>query len=107
MTISERIFKLLHNHSLTQKALADYLGIQPSTLNTWIKQNMEAIPSIYIMPICKLLCVTPEELLTGENEDHINVTDDEYKLLSIYRSTDEDTRIIIMASAIKESRNAK
>lgn len=66
------------------------------------------------MPICKLLGITPSELLTGENQEQIaneepsiELTDDEEKLLAIYRQLDWQAKQMVTAAAIGELRRGQ
>ncbi len=64
MTISERIFERLKQLNMTQKEFGERTGILPSTISEW-KKNKTNPSSEKIMPICEVLDVTPEWLLSG------------------------------------------
>ena len=64
MTISERVFERLNQLNITQKEFSEETGIKQSTISEW--KNKGTNPSSEkIMPICKVLGVTPEWLLSG------------------------------------------
>ena len=91
MTISENIARIMKDRSITQKQLSTIAEIPPTTLNTWLVDNYESIPSRYILPICAALSVDPLELLAGPTlKVHTNtfakLTDTEMRLLRAYRS---------------------
>lgn len=67
MTINERISEILSSHNeLTQKKLAQTIGVATSTINNWLKLG-RSIPAEYIIPISEFLEVSCEFLLTGNN----------------------------------------
>lgn len=86
MIISERIFKILEEKNMTQKFFADQVGIANSTVSEWKKKKTN--PSAdKIMDICRVLDITPEQLLTGEgiDEHDKNITQTEKMLIEDYR----------------------
>lgn len=114
MTISSRITAALKEKGITQKAVAEVVNVTPSTVNTWIKTNSESIPSAYIMPICRLLGMSPEELLEGApHQDVVEVIPDGYVLLSeeesrlvgLLRQLDWMGRNVVLNAAIIELRS--
>ena len=64
MTISERIFERLRQISMTQKEFSEKTGILQSTISEW-KKNKTNPSSEKILPICRVLDVSPEWLLSG------------------------------------------
>ena len=78
MTISARISNALKEKGIPQKAIAEAVDVAASTVSTWMKSNGDNIPSGYIMPICRLLDMQPEELLEGaEHRDVIEIIPDD------------------------------
>lgn len=74
MIISERIFKILKDKNMTQKEFAGKVGIGNSTVSEWKKRKTN--PSAdKIMDICRVLDVTPEQLLTGKGIDEVSDAD--------------------------------
>lgn len=68
MIISERIFKILKDKKMSQNAFAQKVGLASSTISDW--KTKKTNPSAdKIMDICKVLNVTPEQLLTGKGID--------------------------------------
>ena len=62
MTISERIFKLIEEREITQNDFSKATGIAQSSISDWKRKKTN--PSAdKIMIICKVLKVTPYELL--------------------------------------------
>lgn len=68
MTVSERIFVRLDQLSMSQKEFAEKTGILPSTISEWKKKKTNPL-SEKIMPICEVLRVTPEWLLSGVDSE--------------------------------------
>ena len=62
MKISERIFEIMEQKNITQLELAQATGIGQSTISDW--KTKRTNPSAdKIMKICRVLEVSPEELL--------------------------------------------
>ena len=68
MIISERIFKILEEKNMSQSAFAKKVGLSASTISDW-KTKKTNPTAEKIMPICEVLEVTPEQLLTGKGID--------------------------------------
>lgn len=64
MSIGERIFELLDEKKISQKTFSQRTGIAQSTISDW-KRKKTNPASDKIMIICRVLNITPEELLTG------------------------------------------
>lgn len=96
---------------MTQKTLSEALNVTPSTVNTWFKSDNESIASIYVMPICRLFGITPEELLEGTPASlpngYTEVSEDEEKLLGLFRDLDWEGKQIVMSKAIEEHRRGR
>lgn len=114
MTISSRIAIAIKEKGITQKAIAEIINVTPSTVNTWIKTDSDSIPSSYIMPICRLLNMQPEELLDGAAhketvevipDGYIKLSDEELHLVEILRKLDWMGRNVVLNSAIVELRS--
>ncbi len=66
MTISQRIFFLLHEKHLSQKDLAQYAGLSPAAISGWKTKNTS--PSAdKLVKICEFLDVSLSYLLTGSD----------------------------------------
>lgn len=114
MTISSRIAATIKAKGITQKAIAEILNVTPSTVNTWIKSDSESIPSAYIMPICGLLDMQPEELLCGVKredatiaipDDYVKLSEEELHLIDLVRQLDWMGRNVVLNAAIVELRS--
>ena len=64
MTISERIFEFLEMRGMSQKEFSEKTGIAQSSISDWKRKKTNPV-SDKIMIICKVLDVTPYELLNG------------------------------------------
>ena len=62
MLVSQRIFKIMDEKGITQKELAEQVGIGQSTISDWRRKKTDPASS-KIMKIAKALGVTPEEIL--------------------------------------------
>ena len=75
MIISERIFKMLEERHMKQAEFCRRTGITPSTVSDW--NTKKTNPSAdKIMTICRVLEVSPEELLREDDEEEIVPVDD-------------------------------
>ena len=72
MIISERIFKILKDKNMSQSTFAKEVGLSASTISDW-KTKKTNPTAEKIMPICEVLGVTPDQLLTGKgiDEDYV------------------------------------
>lgn len=104
MIISERIFKLLKEKNMSQNAFAKQVGLASSTISDW--KTKKTNPSAdKIMDICRVLEVTPEQLLTGKGIDE-DFVDEMGKVEAAIRISKADMRIIQDIHGMKkEQRN--
>lgn len=86
MTINQKIFKLLDEKGIKQAQLAQCLNVQKSVVTNW-KQRGNNPPVEYIVPICKLLNVSLNELF----EDYIE-NDFDSELLTAYHAAEIGTQ---------------
>ncbi|RKI37791.1 helix-turn-helix domain-containing protein [bacterium D16-51] len=94
MTINERISEILHYHKeLTQKQLAQTIGIAASTVNNWLKLG-RSIPAEYIIPISEFLGVDCEFLLTGKHitKKKPQISTDDIEWLSLIHQLPKETQ---------------
>ncbi len=91
MIISERIFKILKDKNMSQNAFAKKVGLSGSTISDW-KTKKTNPTAEKIMPICEVLGVTPEQLLTGKG------IDEDYEE---YKSKKEKEGLVISKSDIQ------
>ena len=91
MTISDRIFERIRQLSITQKEFAEKAGIRQSTISEW-KKNKTNPSSDKILPICKVLDVTPEWLLSGVDPAAGRVKNREFYVVDL----DTDSGKLIM-----------
>ena len=91
MTISDRIFERIRQLSITQKEFAVKAGIRQSTISEW-KKNKTNPSSDKILPICKVLDVTPEWLLSGVDPAAGRVKNREFYVVDL----DTDSGKLIM-----------
>ena len=104
MIISERIFKILKEKNMSQNAFAKQVGLASSTISDW--KTKKTNPSAdKIMDICRVLEVTPEQLLTGKGIDE-DYVEEMGKVKAATRISKADMRIIQDIHGMKkEQRN--
>lgn len=106
MIISERIFKILKARNMSQNAFAKAVGLSCSTISDW-KTKKTNPTAEKIMPICKVLGVTPEQLLTGKgiDEDYVeNKSKNAHKGLEISKM---DIRVIEDFHGLQEAQRKR
>lgn len=101
MIISERIFQIMEEQGITQLDFSVKTGIPQSTISDW-KRKKTNPSSDKIMVICKVLEVTPYELLQDcegawdkqKEKDYVVVSEgtDSYELLITFQSLDKQRR---------------
>lgn len=96
MTINERMFTIMDQKKIQAIDIANHLGTSKSVISNWKKRGTNP-PAEYIIPICELLGVSIEHLLTG-NENLIGLTEHEEKIVKAYRKADNRTKEIIRLS---------
>ena len=93
MSINQRISELLSaKKGITQKKLAEYIGVATSTVNNWLKLG-RSIPSEYIVPISEFFECTYEYLLTGAERKLSDIPDDDREWLSLLHQLPPDAQI--------------
>ena len=113
MTISERIFSLLEERGMSQKEFSDRTGIAQSTISDWKRKKTDPV-SEKILIICKVLDVTPYELLNATegkgkrgNRSQVIVLDKDSEvgqMMDMYLGMDEklQQRLLGYMKALKE-----
>ena len=98
MTISERVFKLMEEREIAQTDFSKATGIAQSTISDWKRKKTN--PSAdKIMIICKVLNVTPYELLQDTVQ---SVEELDYRVVS--KGTKEYDFLIEMESLNKSQK---
>lgn len=112
MTIINRLEKALLDRNLYKKAAAQYIGVPPTTFQTWISRGTD-LPAQYVVPLCNFLEVSPIWLLTGQEvvqeqvpDDMHRLSDDEWFLVKTFRELDRAGKIVVSNKAIEESRRS-
>lgn len=106
MIISERIFKILNEKHMSQNAFAKKVGLSGSTISDW-KTKKTNPTAEKIMPICEVLEVTPEQLLTGKgiDEDYEETAGENIK--EDFVISNSDIRILEDYHSLKESQRKR
>ena len=106
MIISERIFKILKDNNMSQNAFAREVGLASSTISDW--KTKKTNPSAdKIMDICRVLDVTPEQLLTGKGIDEDYVENKSKKVKAKPEISKADIRIIEEIHAMKDAQRKR
>lgn len=95
--IGRFIAKERKNKDYTQKQLADILGISDKTISKWERGN--GFPEVsLLLPLCKELDISVNELLTGErvSEDNYQKKAEE-NMMNLVRETQESKKKIILS----------
>ena len=83
MTLGEKIVYYRDKRGLTQKALAERMGITPTRLNYWEKDKRE--PDVKMLNLlCKTLEIDPKALLSDEETEKAPApTEDSTRAISV------------------------
>lgn len=103
MLISDRIFEIIKERNMTQKAFSERTGIPQTTISDWKGKRLNP-SSDKIMVICDALDVTPYELLGGIETKGGKRTlmtlesgSEEYMLVETFRSMPEEQKKRLMS----------
>ena len=104
MTVGERIRDRRKQLGLSAEYIAERLDCSPATIYRYENGYIEKMPIDSILPIAKILMVSPAYLMGWEDESGVqNVADglssDESKLVDTYRSVTEQGQQEMMAHA--------
>lgn len=104
MTVGERIRDRRKQLGLSAEYIAERLDCSPATIYRYENGYIEKMPIDSILPIAKILMVSPAYLMGWEDESVIqNAADclskNESKLVDIYRSVTEQGQQEMMAHA--------
>ena len=106
--ITDNIFKILKEQKMSQKDFSKATGIAESTISDW--KHKGNVPSAdKIMDICKVLNVSPYELLEDESDstDYVTVdkTTDLGILIEVYSnmSKEQQSRLLGYAQGLSNN----
>lgn len=104
MTICERMFSIIDSNPKKNAAgLCKVLNIGTSVTSGWKSRNADP-PAKYITQICEYLDVSVFFLLTGEDNSMNGLSADESRIISKYRTLDEDGRDAVRGVLLNEQR---
>lgn len=106
MIISERIFKILKDKNMSQNAFAKQAGLASSTVSDW-KTKKTNPAADKIMDICRVLEITPEQLLTGKSIDEEYVECKSKKVKTVPEISKADIRILEDIHAMKDAQRKR
>ena len=80
----EFISTVRNEHNMTQKDLAEKLGVSNKTVSKW--ENGNCMPDYSIIkPLCKELEITVSELMDGEEKDDIRENAEDMRIMFLLR----------------------
>ena len=85
--IGSRIRKYRENKGLSQKDLADLIGVSNSRISNW-EQGINRPNADIVADICKALNISPSELLDVQLSTDV-LTEQERKVINAYRDKPE------------------
>lgn len=106
MIISERIFKILKDKNMSQNAFAKKVGLSSSTISDW-KTKKTNPTAEKIMPICEVLGVTAEQLLTGKGIDEDYEKSKPKRVKEEFEFSKVDIRMIEDFHGLKEAQRKR
>ena len=112
MSICQRIFDCMGQDKAKLRALAQNLGIAPSTVSTWKLRHTDP-PARYIVAIANFLKISPLYLLTGDHQynhttpipQNLSPTEGQEnhtELCSLYDTLDRPGQIIMLATGYQQ-----
>jgi len=112
ISVTNEIFKVLHDRKITQKMLSDQTGISTSAISDW--KHKGSIPSVEnVQRVCEALNISMQSLVNETTQDyHTNMVDFDVELdefIALYSNTEEVTRkrILAYAKAMLEAEGAE
>ncbi len=101
MSIIDNILSLMKASNINQNELCDYLQIGTSTMSNWKTRGTDP-PAKYIIPICELLNISPEQLLTGKKATmHVEpkLSENEQELFDVYNQLSDISKGCVLERA--------
>ena len=105
-TINQRILRLLGGERGAKSKLAKHLGIEPSSLGSWLGKRQSEIPASVISAIAEFLNVSDTYLLRGVQTEDL-FSPEEMNLINLYRMSSKEDRDKIVGFAEYASANQK
>lgn len=111
MLISEKIFQILEERGMSEAAFAKAIGTSRSTVNSW-KIRKQNPSSDKIMKICKVIEISPEELLSDDEpvkpkKGKKVLTQKEKELIDVYEDVSDSTKKRVLEYAKRLRRMEK
>jgi transcriptional regulator with XRE-family HTH domain len=86
--IAKNLKRFREARQITQKQLADYLGVKYNTVSSW-ETGKNSIDIVVLIKICDFLKVSLNDIYGKTYKEESAVTTDEQELLYIYRKLPE------------------
>lgn len=104
-TALRNILKLIKEKGLTDQQFAKDLGFYESIVSEWRNGSSKSY-RIHLRAIADYFGVSLDSL-TGKITSSADLTDDEIKILTLYRNLDEDGRNIVLGEALKQKQRVQ
>jgi len=103
VTHSEQIYRIMADRHMTQSAVAKAAGIPPKLFNNILRGRKLLKPEL-VVPICKALNCTPNELFGygGGREGSVLIGEKEYHQIVIMRREDREVIAVIADDSVVE-----
>lgn len=93
MSINERMFEMMKEKNIKAIDIANHLNITKSVVSNWKSRGTNP-PAEYVEPICVLLGISIEYLLTGKEKESISdLTENEREMLENFKILPEREQI--------------
>lgn len=96
--ITNRIFTLLEQKKISQSELARIINIKQSTISGW-KQRKNEPEAELLEPISKALNVSIQWLITGNENLHEKIPEEEQQLLNFFKQCNQEGKNRILEHA--------
>ena len=88
--------------SLTQKQVADFVGVSEATVSRWESGDIANMRRDRISMLAEVLRTSPTFIMTGKDEptpkgdELVSVSDEDLRHLAAFHAADEDTKAVIV-----------
>ncbi|WP_019849818.1 helix-turn-helix domain-containing protein [Desulfitobacterium sp. PCE1] len=97
LRVAENLRKYRERRGITQKQLANHLGVRDNTISSWEK-GTNSIDISTLLNICNFLEISLDDIygISDKKISPVELTEDELALLSSFRKLSHDNRMKVL-----------
>ncbi|HHY25278.1 MAG TPA: helix-turn-helix transcriptional regulator [Desulfitobacterium dehalogenans] len=97
LRVAENLRKYRERRGITQKQLANHLGVRDNTISSWEK-GTNSIDISTLLIICNFLEISLDDIygISDKKISPVELTEDELALLSYFRKLSHDNRMKVL-----------